>query len=1203
MSELTESIATHLPDNFDEKVKDADYGEETAAKNYGVPILKELGLEHADYEEIIESGDRPDFVWEDKDGVTRIVGEFKKPWDEDHSEDEPRYKIRQAIEEARVYNEQLTLKYILAMDGRYIFFSNEYADPPVELELDLLDVFNDPSDPETEQTASQLQTRITQTYSGEWNDEPSQRDISDDEIFAEFIEASKAALNDDLLPSIERRFEGYNDQYEEFEEERAELEQEREELREEYRERIDWELYKEAIDELAADLQFDYEDLLSDSASGNLDEDRWIEEAAEFREELIGLQNELSELESQYAEAVHWHKKWREWLILTGKDYDGASQSDQEDIRETFQLQTLNVLYNRLLVIRTFEDLGIIGQVISDGFIKFYDEKVQLKDNKYIEPLSTASRQAEEVYSPLFRRNTPHDWYHYEEDVLKTVLRRFDNFNFRNIDRDIFGEMYQQCLDAEKRKRLGSFYTPPSAVRFLLDYSGFTSEENNIKTGDEPVLDPACGSGTFVLEAMHRLIEALKDSGFDLSRDDDLMEAIELINQKTKGFDIDPFAIQLVQSNLLIRVLQERRSGNGGDAHLELPAFSTFETDSLMTAKESGQTSKERFYRARENDAENLSEIIEAKEDDYTWIIGNPPYIRSHNQDERITNEYEQIHDVFGEEQSDIFTAFVEQGLEWLEPGGRLAFVISNKLLVTSASEEAMKYMRDNATIDLVGDLTRCKIFGFDVNVFPILIVLTKRPGEDNEEERKSNETEVVKVFPKGSKLSNEWAYALDHAASDLISWREAPEYDFESDFESEEYPDVTTADTYERYQVSQSRFSDNWSDWSDTLTLNFHINDDLWEAAKEMEDTDTCVPLRELCKMSDEARGGAVSRGEEPRFYRPYASDERESDTHIPVVGGKDIEQFYLGDAEGDIEEYVDVEAIEDDDDTSVSSNKLEAFKKDKIAYRETAPELSFVVDAADESQKFYNKTAYFLLLANDGGLAEFSDSAAALDPHYIAGLLNSQPLDFYYKAYYEHLSFRHAPAIRCRPSHLHHVPIHIPDEEEREKIADHSKAIHEAEHQIRQRKHDRETLFQTLRDEGETVSFRSKIRSVVDTQDRYNVGSFNIEQDGTEISLNRFHTVEMHSESAAEDLGDFLEKFGDEYIAGDKLRELELPRNLDEFRERHTDLSTEIEDLEHRIKTERAALNDTVYELYGLEEYRGDIEDYLKSFLTVIK
>lgn len=1203
MSELTDSLAEYLPDDFEEKIKDPDYGEETAAKNYGIPILQELGLEHAEYEAIIESGDRPDFIWHDEDGVSRIVGELKKPRDENH-EDNERFKINQAKEEARVYNDQLRLKYILCTDGRYIFLSNEYDDPASEIELDLLELFRDPSDDEVESITAQLQSRLTGIYGGEWNDEPSQRDISDEEIFNEFIEASRRALNDDLLPSIERRFHAYQERFEEFKEKREEILKEREELREQYRGHYDWDAYQDSVDAVMDDPQFDYEEHMRDAASRNIDEDRWIDEVAEFREELLGLRNQLSNLESEYAEAVRWHDKWQEWLILTGKDYEDASKSDKEDIRETFQLQTLNTLYNRLLLIRTFEDLGLIGQVISNGFIKFYDEKVRLRDNKYIEPLSAASRQAEEVYSPLFRRDTPHDWYNYEEDVLKTVLRRFDNFNFRDINRDIFGEMYQQCLDAEKRKRLGAYYTPPTVVRVLLDYAEFTPRERNITQSGEPVLDPACGSGTFVLETIGRVIDSLEDAGFDFSRDDDLLEAVELINEKVRGFDIDPFAIQLAQSNLLIRVLQERRGGGDGDAHLELPSFSTYETDSLLTAKGSdSRMSDRRFYRSKENDAEHLDEIMDAKEDDYEWVIGNPPYIRSHNQEERTTAEYERLHDVFGEEQSDIFTAFVEQGLEWLDEDGRLAFVISNKLLVTGASEDTMEYIRDNATIDLVADLTRCKVFGIEVNVFPILIVLTKKSGEDNEHVRKENETDVVKVFPKGSKESNEWGYALEHAVADLIPWRDAPNYDFENDFESKEYPNIGTEETYERYTVSQKRFGEDWSEWTNHLTLNFQITDDLWEATKQMEDTDECVPLSDLCKMDDGGRGGAVSRGEEPRYYRPYASNTKESDSHVPVVGGKNIEQFYLGDAPGDIEEYVDVNSIEADADTDVSDNKLDAFKnKDKIAYRETAPELSFVVDAASGPTKFYNKTAYFLQLQNDGGFAEFADSSEAMDPHYLAGLLNSDALDFYYKAYYEHLSFRHAPAIRCRPSHLHHAPIPVPDDETCEAITGYSEAIHDAKRKLKTQQHNLETLFETFKQEDKTESFRTKVRSVVDSQD-YNIGSFNVKQDGAEVSLNRFHTVRMHSEAAAENLAEFLKEFGDEYIAGDKLRNLELPEDFDEFRDAYSTITSEISDLENQIASEREALNDEVFALYGLEEYRDEVEGYLDSFLKVIQ
>jgi len=1203
MSSLTEAIAEYLPGDFDEKVEDPDYGEETAAKNYVVPTLQQLGLEHANYEEIIESGDRPDFVWSDTDGIDRIVGELKKPWDKNNSSSNARYKIEQGIEEAEIYNDQLKLKYVLVSDGRYIYLSNEYSNPPESIEVDLLELYQNPDDDDVEDTVSQLESWITGLYEGEWNEHPSERDISDENIFSEFIEASRSALNEDILPSIERRFDTYENRWNEFQDKRDEKCDKQEELQEEYRDYIDWDAYQEAIDNVADDLRYDYEDHLSGASSGSIDEDRWIDEVAEFRDEIIALKNELSELKSQYKYAIQWNQKWNRWLDITGKDYEGANKSQKEDIRSTFQLQTLNVLYNRLLLIRTFEDMGIIGQVISNGFMHFFDEKVQMRENQYIEPLTTATRQAEEVYSPLFRRDTPHDWYHWEEPVIRTVLRRFDNFNFRSINRDIFGAMYQRCLDPEKRKRLGAYYTPPKAIRFLLDYSGFTAEEKNIKQPNEPVLDPACGSGTFVLESMDRILNSLDDSGYDFTRDDDLLDAIDIVNQKIRGFDIDPFAVQLAQSNLLIRILQERRDAKNGDTHLEFPSFSVYETDSLLTAKESLDGNKDRFYRAREDDAGHLDEIIDAKESDYSWVIGNPPYVRSHNQDDRVTLEYEQLHTTFGDNQSDVFIGFVEQALEWLEDGGRLAFVISNKLLVTEGSENAMQYMLDNATIDLIGDLTRCKIFGFDVNVFPILVVLTKRSGDGYEDVRENNETDVVKVYPKGSKETNEWVHALDHAAADLISWRDEPDYDFETDFESDEYPDITTADTYDHYKVPQSRFTDNWGDWSDRLALNFQINETLWEAVSEMEDTDNCIPLREVCKIDEDGTPyGVPGRGIEPNKYREYTVDDP---TATPVVSGASIEPFYLGDTEADVEEYINVSAVQSDDDTRVSSNKLDAFlNKPKLAYCQTSPRLSFAVDDPSDTTRFYNLTGYFLLMRDvNGTLSNYTDGSDAVDLHYIAGLLNSDVLDFYYKAYYEHLAFRHAPAMRNLPSYLHHLPIYVPNDDEKEAIKSLSKSLHEAKREHKHLNHELETLFQTYQKRGDTIRFRTKVASIVDSRDNYNINTFSISRDGTKIDLNRYHTVEMHSVDEAEKLASFLEDFGDQYIGGDKLRNLELPSNLDEFRTEYEDLKDRAENLSSEIDADLAVLNDKVYELYEIEEYRDEIEEYLESFLTVIQ
>lgn len=177
------------------------------------------------------------------------------------------------------------------------------------------------------------------------------------------------------------------------------------------------------------------------------------------------------------------------------------------------------------------------------------------------------------------------------------------------------------------------------------------------------------------------------------------------------------------------------------------------------------------------------------------------------------------------------------------------------------------------------------------------------------------------------------------------------------------------------------------------------------------------------------------------------------------------------------------------------------------------------------------------------------------------------------------------------------------MPSDDEKETIKKLSKSLHEAKREHKRVNHDLETLFESYQERGDTVQFRTKVASIVDSRSNYNVNTFIISRDSTEVELNRYHTVEMHSETEAEKLASFLEDFGDEYVGGDKLRNLELPSDLDEFRAGYEDLKQRSDDLSASIDEDMEALNDAVYETYGIEEYQDDIEEYLDSFLTVIQ
>lgn len=1220
MSELTQDIQDKLPDDFLDNIQDPDYNEETAAKNYGVQVIKRLGLEYADYEQWISSEERPDFIWNDIDGITRIVGEFKAPWNEDHSPSNPEYKLDEGINQSEGYNDTLKLKYILVCDGRWIYLEDTYED--ISVKLDLKDVFENPDEDEVEIKAANLEDWLTNIYGGVWNEEPSERDISDEEIFSEFIESSKKALNTDLLPSIEDKFDQYADSYEEYQEKLAELEEEREQAFNKALKSLQGDLYRNAVREVNEDISYDYQEDFRDPPP-DVDADRSIARIDTFVDEIRGIRTEKRQLKHDYRLARNWHDKWTYWLYLMGVNYEDSSQADKAEIRETFHLQTLNVLYNRLLLIRVFEDLGIIGQIVSDGFIKTFDEKVKLRwGNKYEEPLETASRQAREVYNPLFERDTPHDWYHYDENVLKTVLRRFDNFNFRNINRDIFGEMYQRCLDSEKRERLGSYYTPPEAIDFLLDYAGFTKDDRVVRQAADQVIDPACGSGTFLLKFIERLIDAEEQVGRDLSNESDLTQIIELVDDKLTGFDVDPFAVQLAQSNLLIRIIRRHRdsiSSHSGSAvtleaeeHLNLPEFPVYETDSLLTQKSSGAFNKDRFYRAQEKDPAHRDEIIESKEQDYQLVMGNPPYVRLHNQDPEYSELYRRLHETFTGQQPDLFIPFVEQAIEWLDEGGKLTFVISDRFFVNREAQEAMENILEKTTIDLVVDMTRTKMFGDEVDIFPMLMVLTKRSGEDNAEVRKNNEITAVKVFTKGSVLNKTWARSLEHAASEVIEDREEPDYDFETDFEARkpEYEDITTDDTYSVYNLSQSRFTENTSSWIDQRVLNFQIQDDLWEVILNMEDFDDCVPLNRVTQLGGDSNKPV--RGEEKPPIDAFEVEDK--DDGVPVYTGGNLRQFYIKNSTKDIDTYVDLEEMKsavysdgDDDRELPSENKLDVMlEEDIIAWRYNASGLSFVVDSPDGQERFLNKRVYHLILQEPNGF-QFYDRNTNLDPHYLCGVLNSSLLDFYYKGYYEHKAFRHAPSVDIPADYLEDLPIQIPTEDEEQSIAEISKSLHQKCQERYQKEDELDSLFMSFEKDGSTQGYRDYVQRVTKEQD-YSINSLDMERDGEELDLNRFFGFELYSQQDADELENFLDEFAEEYddeeIIGGKLDDIGIPEDFDEFRRRYDELSDQISALNNEIEEQRAALDEKVYQMYDVEEENQDkIEEYLDEFLTVIE
>ena len=94
------------------------------------------------------------------------------------------------------------------------------------------------------------------------------------------------------------------------------------------------------------------------------------------------------------------------------------------------------------------------------------------------------------------------------DSLLKTLARRVAMFNWEEAPADIAAILYETVIPPEERKQLGEYYTPLWLARAMV-------REVVTNPTEQSVLDPACGSGTFVAEAVSRFIEAARGTSLD----------------------------------------------------------------------------------------------------------------------------------------------------------------------------------------------------------------------------------------------------------------------------------------------------------------------------------------------------------------------------------------------------------------------------------------------------------------------------------------------------------------------------------------------------------------------------------------------------------------------------------------------------------------------------------------------------------------
>ena len=163
-------------------------------------------------------------------------------------------------------------------------------------------------------------------------------------------------------------------------------------------------------------------------------------------------------------------------------------------------------------------------------------------------------------------------------DWVRRVFAAADRYDWRARSRDVLRALYQDMVPAEQRQAFGEFYTPDWLAEMLAERmldDDWLEESVALAANADPagvgVLDPACGSGTFLYHAARRIVAYMKRQGFQDGK------TAEVAARLVYGIDIHPVAVEFSRANILRALPVDPPNG--------IDALNVIQGDSLIYAR------------------------------------------------------------------------------------------------------------------------------------------------------------------------------------------------------------------------------------------------------------------------------------------------------------------------------------------------------------------------------------------------------------------------------------------------------------------------------------------------------------------------------------------------------------------------------------------------------------------------------------------
>lgn len=349
-----------------------------------------------------------------------------------------------------------------------------------------------------------------------------------------------------------------------------------------------------------------------------------------------------------------------------------------------------------------------------------------------------------------------------DDKVLKGIFKSLyypeSPYEFSVLPADILGKVYEQFLGKiiqvkgkkvvieekpEVKKAGGVYYTPSYIVEYIIDgtVNKFLDGKSPIQVSGQDqrakdaaplrIIDPACGSGSFLIVAYQRLLDWYLEKYLEEGPEKNakgkepklyqsgkggwrltISEKRRILLAHIYGVDIDTQAVEVTKLSLLLKVLE----GESGDAIASqmdlfkqrvLPDLgknircgnSLISSDFYNYFQMSMFNQDERIKINTFDWKTEFSNIFKKDGGGFDAVIGNPPYLYSAGQDhsEYFSEKYK-----LSQYQTDFYVYFIEKGLDLLKPDGTISYIVPDSWLNADSFSTARKSILTDFSLEEV---------------------------------------------------------------------------------------------------------------------------------------------------------------------------------------------------------------------------------------------------------------------------------------------------------------------------------------------------------------------------------------------------------------------------------------------------------------------------------------------------------------------